>query len=235
MKVSDIMTKEVVSISEDATFHDIVSTLIEKNVTGLPVVDATGVVVGMVTEGDLLNKEAYPPRIRVERRLRDAILEWLAGLDPITEKAKAKHARDLMSSPAITIGPAATVHEAAQKMLDYMIKRVPVVENGRLVGIVAREDVLRVYTQPDPVLQATVEELLEHSLYVPPDNHITVKVSGGTALLEGTVQYESDIRIVTNLVAAVDGIADVENRLLFRSKEPSMKTLANDPRNVMTR
>ncbi|HEX9696103.1 MAG TPA: CBS domain-containing protein [Actinomycetota bacterium] len=235
MKVRDVMTTDVAAVGVDATFHDIVRILVDRNLSGVPVVDSLGLVVGVVTENDLLSKEAYPPR-KDKRTLGKAMLEWIAGEDPIrVTKAHALHAKDLMTQPPITISPDDTIHAAARRMIEYDVKRLPVTTNGLLVGLMSRRDVLTVYARPDATLTAEVEAVLARSLYVPPDNVITTHVEGGVATLQGIVHYQSDVRIIDNIVAAVDGITAVDNHLAFRDPDPKVHRPATDPRNIMTR
>lgn len=236
MKVRDVMTTDVAVIRPQSSFRDIIALLMERNVSGVPVVDDNGIVVGVVTENDLLSKEAYPPR-KEKRTVGQALLEWIAGENPITvTKAEGLRAEELMSKPPITIGPNESVHAAARRMIEYDVKRLPVVNSGdQLLGLVARKDVLGVYARPDTTLTAEIEAMLARSLYVPPDNLITVKVDDGVAALSGTVHYQSDVRIISNLVAAVDGISAVDNKLDFREPDPKIQRPATDPRNIMTR
>lgn len=232
MRVRDVMTTNVASVRVDATFREVVRVLIDRNLSGVPVVDAVGRVVGVVTESDLLAKEAYPPR-QDDRAFGRAIVEWIAGRDPIAvNKARALRTADLMSQPPVTIDPDATVHEAARRMIERTVKRLPVVKDGMLVGVVSRHDIIRVYARPDATLAAEVEERLFQSLY--PPSQIRVRVDKGIAVVEGTVPYQSDVRIISNLVAAVDGIIRVDNRLAFNDMDPSIKTLMTDPRKGIT-
>ena len=229
MKVRDVMTTDVAAVRIDTPFRDIVRTLIDRNISGVPVVDSLGMVVGVVTENDLLSKEAYPPRTD-KRTVRNAMLEWIIGEDPIrVTKAEALRAEDLMTQPPITTTPDDTIHAAARRMIEYDVKRLPVTTNGLLVGLVSRRDVLTVYARPDATLTADVEAVLARSLYVPPDNVIAARVEGGVAILQGIVEYESDVRIITNIVAGVDGITAVDSHLAFRDPDPKVQRPATRP------
>lgn len=234
MKVRDLMTSDVAIVAPDTTFREIVKVLIENKVSGVPVVDATGHVLGVVTENDLLNKEAYPPR-KDKRSVGQALLDWIAGENPVTAKAEGLRAEELMSKPPVTIGPNESVHAAARRMIEYDVKRLPVVLDGLIVGLVSRHDVLSVYARPDATLVADIKSLLVRSMYTPPDNLITVAVDDGVATLTGSVHYQSDVRTITNLVAAVDGVTGVDNQLAFREPDPTVRRPATDPRNIMTR
>ena len=234
MHVRDVMTADVASVRIDATFHEVVQVLLDRNLSGLPVVDAVGRVVGVVTENDLLAKEAYPPR-QAGHSFGRAILEWVGGQNPVAaKKATALRTADLMSQPPITIAPDASLHEAARRMIERNVKRLPVVKDGMLVGVVSRHDIVRVYARPDTTLAAEIEEMLFRSAYTPSDTQIRIRVEQGIAIVEGRVPYQSDVRIISNLVAAVDGVIRVDNRLAFDDPDPSIKTLRTDPQKGIT-
>src|SRR5487761_619343 len=140
--VKDVMTTHVVSVREDATYKDIATRLRELRVSAFPVVDADDRVIGVVSEADLLTKEA----------LEYSIPSLMGGLLHGRERAKAAAviAAYLMTKPAVTIGPREPASHAARLMYSRKIKRLPVVDDdGRLIGIVTRTDVLGVYSRPD--------------------------------------------------------------------------------------
>lgn len=225
MKVRDVMTHPVVTIREDATFRHIVETLLDADVSGAPVVDAIGRVTGIVTESDLLAKEAYPPG---GRRRRIAAL--LLGADEHARKAAALVARDLMTSPAVCVSPGDTVHTAARAMLDRGIKRLPVVEDGLLAGIVSRHDVLRVFARTDADLAQGLVAFLRRCLYTTPEHDVRVSVTEGMVTLEGRVLFASDVRIVADLVWSFDGVIGVNNRLSYAQEDPKPSSLRwNEP------
>ena len=143
LKVSDIMTTGVLTVRPRTPYHEIVTLLLDYEISGLPVVDNDGVLVGIVSEADLISKEAYVEdegRRGHLRLLRDHLLgrdtEWV-------DKAAARNAQELMTSPVRTLSPDDDVATAARVMLDHRLKRLPVVRDGKLVGIVARHDLLR--------------------------------------------------------------------------------------------
>lgn len=148
MHVRDVMTTEVVTVSPDAPFAEIVERLLENGVSGLPVVDADGALVGMVTEADLVSREAYGPE---RRRPLGLVLDYLRDRDPAwVRKASGTTARDLMTRLVTTASPDDELRVIARVLLESGFRRLPVVRaDGRLAGIVSRRDLLAsVYGRP---------------------------------------------------------------------------------------
>lgn len=202
--VADVMTRDVISVGPDASFGDIVDALVGNGVSAVPVVDVSGHVVGVVSEADLL------PRVEVAddagRRLRRR--------RAFARKARALRAAELMTAPPITIAADEPVATAARKLDAAKVKRLPVVDaEGRLMGIVSRRDLLRMYTRPDPEIQRDVEEgVLLRSLWIDPAT-VDVRVVDGVVALHGTVETKSLAGLAVRLTAAVPGVVQVVDRL----------------------
>jgi len=143
MKARDIMTRKVVSVTPDTPAREIAALLLKKRVSAVPVVDANGVAVGIVSKGDLIGKE-----LEYEAR-RDWWLTVLAEGEAVNSdflanlRSMNRVARDLMSSPVIVVAEEADVTEIARTLVAHNINRIPVVGNGRMVVIVSRGDILR--------------------------------------------------------------------------------------------
>jgi CBS domain-containing protein len=138
--VKDVMTTRVVSVGKDAPFKEMAAALRENRVSAFPVLDEEGKVIGVVSEADLLTKEALGGGY-------DGMPGMITGLLRHKEQAKARGmtASDLMTSPAVTITPDETVETAARLMRKNNVKRLPVVDaDGRLAGVISRVDVLAV-------------------------------------------------------------------------------------------
>ena len=144
MNARDVMTTEVVSVPPESSVSEIAKLLLDRGISAAPVVDADGVPLGMVSEGDLIGRDETAREARKDWWL--ALLaegqplppEFLASLQPIAHKA-----RDLMSAPLVTVGEEAGVDEIAKLLATHHIKRVPVLRDGHIVGIVSRADLLR--------------------------------------------------------------------------------------------
>jgi CBS domain-containing protein len=145
--VRDVMTTEVVTVQPWTPFREIVTRLAEHRISAVPVLDAEGNVLGVVTEADLLLKQEHSD---LEFNLP---LAWSRRRRLEREKAAAIVAGELMTTPAVTVSPTATVTEAARRMHTAGVKRLPVVNDaGRLVGIVSRADLLKVFTRSDEAI-----------------------------------------------------------------------------------
>lgn len=206
-RVADVMTTGVVAAEEGTPFKEIARRMRSHLVSALPVVDGDGRVLGVVSEADLLPKEEDP------EWLRPHLLE--SGRRRVTRsKAEARTAGELMTSPAVTIGPDASLGQAARLMHERGCKRLPVVDaSGRLVGMVSRADLLRVFLRPDEdIRREVVEEVLVRGLWVDPGD-VSVRVREGVVTLEGPLERRSLVPILVRLVRGVDGVVGVEDRL----------------------
>lgn len=200
--VADVMTTVVVAVGLDAQFKEIVATMGQWRVTALPVLEGEGRVVGVVSEADLLAKEELrdtePTMIDQKRRLAEYA------------KAGAVSARDLMTSPAVTVHPDALLPEAARLMVRHQVKRLPVVDGtGVLKGIVSRADLLKVFLRPDEELASEVRQEVVDRLFPVSHAGIDVEVEEGRVTLSGRVRDSSLIPVAERLARAVEGVVDV--------------------------
>jgi CBS-domain-containing membrane protein len=204
------MTCEVVTVDKQTSFKEIAATMAERRVSALPVLDEDGRVAGIVSEADLLLKEEFPEATAGGRLFQ--------GRRQRMERAKAAGdtAAELMTAPAVTVGPDATVTEAARLLHRHGIKRMPVVDPaGPLLGIVSRPDLLKVFLRSDAeIAQEVRQEVLVRAMWVNPDT-VTVKVRDGIVTLTGQLERLSLIPIAVSLVHSLDGVVDVVDRLTF--------------------
>ncbi|MFF4326199.1 CBS domain-containing protein [Streptomyces sp. NPDC001591] len=204
--VADVMTTKVIAITPDTGFKDIAAAMERWKVTALPVVEGEGRVVGVVSEADLLPKEEFhehrPGLIEQMRRLGD------------TAKAGSTRAENLMTTPAVTVRPDATLPQAARLMADRHIKRLPVVDaDGTLKGIVSRADLLKVFLRTDDELTADIRQNVVERLFPLSHEAVRVTVSHGIATLTGKVRDHTLIPMAERLTHSVEGIVDVHCRL----------------------
>lgn len=201
--VGDVMTKRVIAVSQDADFKSIAHVLREFRVSACPVISDQGVVVGVVSEADLLCKPAEPDLPVGLTRLR-----WKLGEE---SKITAITADRLMTSPAVTITPDVPVAVGARVMQDRCLKRLPVVdERNHLIGIVSRADVLSVYERADSDIRDEVNETLT-SDFGPAG--VKVTVTGGVVTLAGSVSHDNTALELTARVRHVEGVVAVRDRL----------------------
>lgn len=223
--VSELMTTDVVNVRQDATFTEIAKLLAEHGITAVPVVDDTDRPLGVVSEADLLRKETS--RLRTTGRLPTPNPESAERT-----KADATTAAGLMTSPAVVARPDWTVVEAARAMEQNRVKRLPVVDDsGRLVGVISRADLLRVFLRGDRAIREEITgDVLMRTLGIPPTT-VTAHVVDGRVTLRGVVERKSAIPVALRLCHGVDGVVDVSEHLDFKVDDSgSTTTDAGSPR-----
>ena len=206
--VGEVMTREVITVDPQTGFRQIADLLVNRGLSAVPVVDAEHVVLGIVSEADLLPKLEYSDRLPhhalATRRSRTA-----------QRKSRSDRAEDLMTSPAITIGPDESVSQAARTLESTRVKRLPVVdENGRLIGIVSRRDLVRTYVRTDTELMNAMLGVLD-ALWIEPGT-VTVECTAGIVRLCGCVDRRSTAQIIAGVVRSTAGVVGVTNELTFR-------------------
>ncbi|BBB91160.1 MAG TPA: CBS domain-containing protein [Methylomusa anaerophila] len=146
MKAKDIMAKEIITVKQDATIREIAKVLIDNKVSGVPVVDNNGGLVGIVTEGDLLFKETNP-RLPEAVNILGAIL-YYDGVERYNEDFKkliAGQAGEIMTDKVVVISEDTEIAEIAKLMIKHNIKRLPVVKEDKIIGIVSRADIIKTF------------------------------------------------------------------------------------------
>jgi CBS domain-containing protein len=205
--VKDVMSTHPISVQKASSFKELAAGIREFRVSGFPVVDDDGKVVGLVSEADMLAKAALdggyggmPGMITGVLRRREL------------RKAAGVTAGDLMTSPAVTVAPDDTVEYAARLMYGRGLKRLPVVDAvGRVVGIISRTDALAIFDRPDEeirleIVGQVIPRLSEPSWY-------WVLVKDGIVTLEGTPETNPIRREVLTQVRQVEGVVEVRDRL----------------------
>ncbi|GAA2961533.1 MULTISPECIES: CBS domain-containing protein [Streptomycetaceae] len=204
--VHDVMTQTVIAVGLDARFKEIVTAMNQWQVTAVPVLEGEGRVVGVISEADLLTKE--------ELRAQDATMISQSERLLDYAKAGAVAARDLMSSPAVTVPANATLPEAARLMARHGVKRLPVVDTqGVLKGIVSRVDLLKVFLRTDEELADEVRQEVINPLFPVSHRNIRVDVAEGRVTLSGTVRDTALIPAAERLSRTVEGVVDVHSEL----------------------
>ena len=228
MKVKDVMTQDVKTVGFDTPLKDVARTLAEARISGLPVVSAAGRVVGVVTEADILYKE------RGQTPQHGGLFGLLLSGDDLEAEAKlnARTAGESMSAPAITIGPGRPLAEAASKMLEERVNRLPVVDDdGKLVGIVTRADLVKAFLRPDEDIASEIrDEVILRTLWIAPER-VSIKVERGEVTLAGRVESELDAELVAQFAQRVPGVVSVLSKL---SWEPSQDGNGRKRKSVFT-
>jgi CBS domain-containing protein len=222
--VKDVMTTRVIWVRKDATFREMAVALREYRVSAFPVVDDDRKVIGVVSEADMLNKEALID----EPGFVDGILHRRDQA-----KARGVTAGDLMTTAVVAVRPEDTVEHAAKLMYDRGVKRLPVTnENGHLVGILSRADVLSVFDRTDSAIarEITHDVILGEFLVDP--SALQVTVVDGIVTLAGRPETNDTGHEIARRVRHVQGVVAVRDRLDYPPVERAgdrYDTLANFP------
>ncbi len=219
MQARDVMTRNVVTVEPDTPVTEIARLLLEKRISGVPVVESDGRLVGIVSEGDLMRRVEDSPARRGAW--------WLAMLGIPEERAieyvrtRGRRARDVMTRHVITVTPDTPIGRVAQLLEEEHIKRVPVVEDGRLVGIISRADLLRAIASREeaPAAGADDRALRERLLkeleaagleYHP---YVNIVVSDGIVHLWGLVSTKAEAEALRVAAESVEGVRGVDSHL----------------------
>lgn len=213
--VADVMTKDVVVVEAEDDFKTCVRLIHRHRISALPVVDpVTRRLVGVLSESDLLAKER-------ERDSRPVLppARWIAD-----QVAAARNAGDLMTSPAVSISPTATVAEAARLMYRKGVKCLPVVDAaGGVVGVVSRSDLLKTFMRSDESIRTDIlEDLLRRSLFIEP-SAVDVQVDHGLVRIGGQLETKSLVDLVVRMIGRIEGTVGVDSRLAYRFDDTRLR------------
>jgi CBS domain-containing protein len=205
--VRDVMTTRVIWVKKDATFREMAVALHENRVSAFPVVDDDGRVVGVVSEADLLTKEALDGETGV-----------IVGVLHRRDQAKARGvtAGDLMTTAVVAVRPEDTVEHAAKLMYDRRVKRLPVTDAaGHLVGIISRADVLSVFGRSDEDIRKEIaDEVIVGEFLAHPET-IAVTVHDGVVTLLGVPETNAIGHRIVQVVRHVEGVVAVRDRFSY--------------------
>lgn len=227
MNAGDVMVHDVVTIAPDTPVLRIVQLLLARGISGVPVVDDEGALVGVVSEGDLLHRV----EIGTEKQ-RGGWRAFFTGTATLAEDYVRSHgtvAADIMTHDVVSVDPTASLGEIADLMEENRIKRVPVVEGGRLVGLVSRSNLLRAFASqrggPESPLAAD-DRAIREALLAELGRQIwsrraenTVVVTDGVVHLWGLVATPEELRALELAAGGVPGVKAVRNHMIVLSEE----------------
>lgn len=210
--VREVMTTGVVAVREDADFKEMVIVMRRRRVSAFPVIDADGRVIGVVSEADLLLKEAA----QAARPARATP----SGHRTDTVKAAGVTAAEVMTAPPVTIGQDAPVADAARRMQSRRVKRLPVVDDrGRLRGIISRADVLSVFERPDAdIWDDVVKDIIAGEFGLDP-LMFDVTVRSGVVTVTGSVDRRADALDLLGALRHLEGVVALRDRLGYPDEE----------------
>jgi CBS domain-containing protein len=209
--VQEIMTARVIWVSKDATFREMAVALREHRVSAFPVVDDDHKVIGVVSEADLLTKEALDDEPGV-----------LAGILHRKDQAKARGvtAGDLMTATVVAVRPDDTVEHAARLMYDRRVKRLPVTDaDGHLAGIISRADVLSVFDRTDEAIRKEITDEVLLGEFLTDPQIFTVTVKDGIVTLAGRPETSETGHEIVRRVRHLQGVVAVRDRLDYPQPE----------------
>ncbi len=203
--VSQVMTDSPIAVTPDTTYKRLAGLMALHRISAIPIVDEAGVPIGVVSEADLLARF---------RRPRASFVSGRHAKDEV-RKATGLLAKDLMTEPVLTVGGAESVEAAATLLARKGVRRLFVVEDGKLTGVVSRRDLLSNFQRPDEEIRHDIErDVLAGILWVAP-GQASVTVQDGVVTLLGRLDNRGAVERAGALVADVAGVVEVRNRLDF--------------------
>ncbi|CAH2604482.1 CBS domain-containing protein [Rhodovastum atsumiense] len=228
MKAGDVMTREVVTVGPDTPVLQVVKLLLARGISGVPVVDEDAALVGVVSEGDLMRRVELGTQKR-----RGGWREFFTGTATLAEDYVRSHgvfARDVMTRDVVSVTIDTEISDIADLMEARRIKRVPVLQDGKLVGIVSRSNLLRAFASQETDASAPVHaddasiraalltELGRETWSRRAEN--TVVVTDGVVHLWGLVATPEELRALELVAQGVPGVKSVRNHMIVLSEEP---------------
>ncbi|HTV87660.1 MAG TPA: CBS domain-containing protein [Stellaceae bacterium] len=222
MKLGDIMTRPAITVGPETTIAAAAQLMVQRRISGLPVVDAAGTVVGIVTEGDLLRRA----ELGTERRHR-RWLEFIISPGRLASEYAGAHARkvgQVMTEDVISVGPQDPLDAAVRLMQRRHVKRLPVIDGGRLVGIVSRADLVRALADElarrqaqegddDAAIRERILREMDRQHWAPRAS-VDVRVTDGVVELCGTITDERERLAMQVLAETAAGVKRVEDHLI---------------------
>lgn len=221
MRVADLMTTDVVALHPETNLASAVQTMLAQHATGLPVIDEAGQIKGILTEGDLL--------CRAELKTGDKEGGWFSAfflpgrLASQFVHSHGRHVAQVMTPDPLTVMPATGLADAARLMRDKKFKQLPVVTEGRLVGMLTRADLLRALAgklteseaeATSESIKSTIEETLAKEKWAP-RSAVQVEVAGNVVTLHGVVFSDSERQAVKVIAENTPGVKEVRDQLAF--------------------
>jgi CBS domain-containing protein len=235
MKATDVMTRDVVSIGPDASILEAIRLMLQHRISGLPVIDASGNLRGVVTEGDFLRRT----ETGTERK-RSRLVEFLLGPGRLAADyvhTTGRKVSEVMTPEVRTVTEDAPLEEVVHRMERHRIKRVPVVRGGKVVGIVTRANLMRALAslalaeQPVAAGDAAIRERLLAELSKQPwapVGLINVVVKDGVVKLSGALTDERERQAIRIAAENIPGVKKVEDRLIWI--EPNTGVIVEAPK-----
>lgn len=207
MRVRELMSTELTTVDEATSLKEAAQLMTAQGVSGLPVVDESGRLVGIISEADFVAHTSSRGRAGLLRAL----------FDDLRSRSFDQKVGEAMSRKLVTVTPYDSHREAARLMTRHRIKRLPVVDaDGRLEGIISRSDLLRVFTRSDSEIVEAIRNRVARQILAIDDSDLEVEVTDGHVKLAGTVTHKSEARMLEELVGDLAGVISVEANVGYR-------------------
>ncbi len=224
MKARDVMVSPVITVKPNATVKEVAGLLLRHRVSALPVVDDAGKVIGMISEGDLMRRADLGTE-RHRAWWLAALFAEEAALAAEYVKAHSRKVVDIMSKRVIAASPDTPLNEIAGLLERHSIKRVPIIENGALVGIVSRANLIQALAADRkgldiPIPDATLRDKIMEHLRAQPWAHTTllnVTVNEGIVNIWGITQSEAEKTALRVAAETMPGVRAVNNNVIMQS------------------
>lgn len=214
MRVHIAMTPDVLTVNPETPLRDVAKLLTDNRISGAPVVDPRGRVVGVVSEADVVSSAAGDAHRGLLRFLHD-----VRRLGTMSVKLLEGTAGWAMTTPPVTIGPHRSVADAAALMLERSVNRLPVVDQDRLIGIITRADLVRAFVRDDEQISREIwGEVVLRGVFVSPRS-LTIEVREGDVTLAGEVETRGKAERLAEYVRRVPGVVSVRSEVTWRSND----------------
>jgi CBS domain-containing protein len=223
VKVHDLMTTDIITVGRDASLKEAARRMIEADVSGLLVTDENGQLEGVITESDFVKAEAGR---RANKRAR--LLRWF-NQDDVMPSAE-RLVKDVMTREVVTAPPFADHAEVARLMQKAGVKRIPIVEGTRPVGIVSRSDIMRAFARSDSdIITEITDHVIAKVLWIDP-RRVRVQSVDGNVRLDGKLETKSDATLLEDLVKRVDGVVSLEAHLTWEIDNTKLEMVTPPPK-----
>ncbi|MCB5943154.1 CBS domain-containing protein [Acidocella sp. KAb 2-4] len=221
MKVSELMSRNTISVLPGTTVADAARIMLSNRVTGLPVLDEKGALVGIVSEGDLLRRAEIGTDGKQAGWLRALLMPASVASDYVT--THARHVSGVMTHNPVFVTPDTPLDEVAQLMIRKHIKRLPVLDAGQLVGMISRSDLLRLLARKlietpvettDEAISAYIKAELDKARWAPKSG-LRVSVQDKVVTLDGTIFSDEERQAVIVIAENAPGVKEVKDNLIF--------------------
>ena len=225
MKARDVMVSPVITVKPYSSVKEVAKTFLERRISAVPVVDDQGKVVGIVSEGDLMHRSEAGTERQHSWWLRAFTADETLAADYV--KAHARKVADVMTRDVITAPPETPLHEIAALLEKHSIKRVPIINNGQLVGIVSRANLIQAVASTRkgldiPLSDTTIRDKLLADLSAKTWAHtslLNITVSGGVVDLWGITRSDVERKAIRVAAESTPGVRAVNDNLVTRRME----------------